>query len=139
MIDGLALAHVGIVTTDLDASLRLHRDTLGMTVLRDEELPRPGLRAVLLAAGDAHLELLLPLRDETPVSRFLEKRGPGIHHLAYHVDRMDEAIARLVAEGLEPLTPAPEVGLGGTLTIFFHPKTTGGVLIELVAQPEAAR
>ena len=135
---GFALDHIGIVTTDPDAALALHRDLLGMTVLRDEQLPRPGLRAILLGLGTTRVELLVPQRDETPVARFLERRGPGIHHLAYLAPDLDEATARLVAAGLEPLTPAPEAGLGGTLTLFFHPRSTGGVLVELVARPPAA-
>jgi methylmalonyl-CoA/ethylmalonyl-CoA epimerase len=137
-LDGYALDHIGIVTTDPDAALALHRDLLGMTVLHDEPLPRPGLRAILLGLGSTRVELLVPQRDETPVTRFLDKRGPGIHHLAYLVPDIAAATARLVAAGLEPLSPEPEVGLGGTLTLFFHPRSTGGVLIELVGRPPAA-
>ena len=108
-----------------------------MTGLHDEPLPRPGLRAILLGLGTTRVELLVPQRAETPVTRFLERRGPGIHHLAYLVPDITGATARLVSAGLEPLSPAPEVGLGGTLTLFFHPRSTGGVLIELVGRPPA--
>ena len=137
VLDDYALDHIGIVTTDPDAALALHRDLLGMTVLHDEPLPRPGLRAILLGLGTTRVELLVPQRAETPVTRFLERRGPGIHHLAYLVPDITGATARLVSAGLEPLSPAPEVGLGGTLTLFFHPRSTGGVLIELVGRPPA--
>lgn len=134
-MDGFTLDHIGIVTTDPEASLAVHRDLLGMTVVHDQQLPRPGLRAILLDLAGTRVELLVPERAETPVTRFLEKRGPGIHHLAYRVGDLADAIGRLVAAGMEPLTPAPEVGLGGTLTIFFHPRSTQGVLIELVGAP----
>lgn len=137
-LDGYELDHIGIVTTDPDAALALPRDLLGMTVLRDEPLPQPGLRAILLGLGSTRVELLVPQREETPVTRFLEKRGPGIHHLAYLVPDIAGATDLLVAAGHAPLSPAPEVGLGGTLTQFFHPRSTGGVLIELVGRPPAA-
>ena len=137
-IAGAKLDHIGIVTTDLEASISFHRDELGMTVLRDELLARSGLRAVLLGLQSTRIELLTPMRTETTVTRFLERRGPGMHHVAYHVQRLATAVAHLTELGLEPLSPAPEVGLGGTLTQFFHPRSTQGVLIELVGDPGKA-
>lgn len=131
-IDGVTLDHIGIVTTDVAASVALHRGQLGMTLLREERLERPGLEAILLGLGSTRIELLAPFRKDTPVGSFLERRGPGLHHLAFRVDRMPDAVARLVAYGLEPLTAEPEPGLGGTSTIFFHPRSANGILIELV-------
>jgi len=103
-----------------------------LEVTEVEELPERGLRVYFIKVGDTRIELLEPMNENSEVSGFLEKKGEGIHHIAFNVHGIDEAAALAKAQGLQPLSEEPKPGAGGTKVLFLHPKTTGGVLIELV-------
>jgi methylmalonyl-CoA/ethylmalonyl-CoA epimerase len=127
------LDHVGIAVTDLDAARAAWVAALGLAVERTEEVAGQGIRACHLAAGGTRVELLAPLGPASPIARFLERSGPGLHHLAFAVEDLDRERARMVAEGLEPIGE-PSLGTGGRRIQFFHPRSTGGVLIEICAE-----
>ena len=131
-----SIDHIGIAVADLDAAIALHRDTFGMPLVHRETVRSQGVEAALLDAGSSHLELLAPLGDDTPVGRFLARRGPGLHHLAYRVDDVAAALDEARAAGLEPIDEAPRAGIRRTQVAFLHPAAAGGVLTELV-QPAA--
>ncbi|AFG35686.1 methylmalonyl-CoA epimerase [Fervidobacterium pennivorans DSM 9078] len=124
--------HIGIAVKDAKEKLRLYKDFLGLEVTEVEELPERGLRVYFIKVGDTRIELLEPMSENSEVSGFLEKKGEGIHHIAFNVHGIDEAVALAKAHGLQPLSEEPKPGAGGTKVLFLHPKTTGGVLIELV-------
>jgi methylmalonyl-CoA/ethylmalonyl-CoA epimerase len=124
--------HIGIAVKDAKEKLRLYKDFLGLEVTEVEELPERGLRVYFIKVGDTRIELLEPMNENSEVSGFLEKKGEGIHHIAFNVHGIDEAVALAKAHGLQPLSEEPKPGAGGTRVLFLHPKTTGGVLIELV-------
>lgn len=123
--------HLGIAVTDPDAALAVFVDGLGLELEETEDIVSQKLRSYHLRIGESHLELLHPLDPDSPVAKFLAKKGGGIHHLALAVDDMEAAIERLVARGLQPLSEKPFIGAGGKQVLFFHPKTTGGVLLEI--------
>src|SRR5258708_386481 len=131
-----AIDHVGVAVEDLDSALALYRDSLGMPLVHRETVESQGVDAALLDVGDGHLELLAPLGPETPVGKFLAKRGPGLHHVAYRVDDVSETLNALAAAGLKLIDQSPRVGIRGSLVAFLHPASTGGVLTEIV-QPAA--
>jgi methylmalonyl-CoA epimerase len=124
--------HVGLAVADLDAALALHANTFGMRVAHREVVDEQGVEAVLLDVGEAHVELLRPLGDDTPVGRFLARRGPGLHHVAYRVADIDAALAELAAAGVRLLDAAPRTGIRGSRVAFLHPAAAGGALTELV-------
>ena len=131
-----AIDHVGVAVEDIDSALPLYRESLGMPLVHREIVESQGVDAALLDIGDGHVELLAPLGPETPVGRFLAKRGPGLHHVAYRVDDVSETLNVLAAAGLRLLDERPRVGIRGSLVAFLHPASTGGVLTEIV-QPAA--
>lgn len=116
----------------MDEAISLYRDRLGMPLLHRERVEQFGVDAALLGIGDAHLELLEPAVSDSPVGEFLERRGPGMHHLAYRTDDIDSALASLRASGLELIDERPRTGIRGSRVAFVHPKSAGGVLLELV-------
>ncbi len=124
--------HVGIAVDDLDAAIALYEGTFRMPVAHRETITEQGVEAVLLDVGACHVELLRPLGDETAVGKFLAKRGPGLHHVAYRVDDIEAALAQLRDEGVELIDSEPRVGIRGSRVAFLHPRATGGVLTELV-------
>lgn len=124
--------HVGVAVSDLEAALELYEGKLGMPVAHRETVAEQGVEAVLLDVGDAHVELLRPLGPETAVDRFLERRGPGLHHVAYRVQDIDAELARLAGEGVELIDREPRTGIRASRVAFLHPRATGGVLSELV-------
>ena len=124
--------HIGIATRTLDDSLAVWRDALGLEVDLTEDIETQGVRVAMLAAGETHIELLEPLRDNSPVGKFLEKRGPGIHHIAVRVSDIRASLAALKAKGTRLIDEAPRVGAGGCLVAFVHPSAANGVLLELV-------
>jgi methylmalonyl-CoA/ethylmalonyl-CoA epimerase len=128
----MKLDHIGIATRQIDEALGLWRDTLGLSLDHEEEVVEQGVRVGMLAIGDTHVELLEPLSDDSPVGRFLKKRGPGVHHIAVRVDDIRAELARLKTRGARLIDPEPRVGAGGCLVAFVHPSSTGGVLLELV-------
>lgn len=128
------LHHVGVAVEDLDAALGLWRGLLGQDVVMEATLPRQGLRlaAIPCGPGGVWLELVAPVAPESPIGRFLAQRGPGLHHIALEVDDIEAALPHYEALGCVPLARTPEPGLGGLRTLFFHPRSTGRVLVELV-------
>jgi methylmalonyl-CoA epimerase len=124
--------HVGIAVDDLEAAIELYRRNFGAELTHRASNEKDGLSAAFLRAGDAEIELLEPLREDTPVGKFIAKRGPGLHHIAVAVSDIDAAIAEARANGLEMIDQEPRIGLHGTRIAFVHPKSVGGVLTELV-------
>jgi methylmalonyl-CoA/ethylmalonyl-CoA epimerase len=124
--------HVGVAVDDLDAALALYEGTFGMPVAHRETVEEQGVDAVLLDVGDTHVELLSPLGPETPVGKFLERKGPGLHHVAYRVDDIEAALAKLKEDGVELIDAEPRTGIRNSRVAFVHPKATGSVLTEIV-------
>jgi methylmalonyl-CoA/ethylmalonyl-CoA epimerase len=131
-----AIDHIGVAVEDLDAALALYSDGLGMPVQHREVVEEQGVEAVLLGVGDSHVELLSPLGAETPVGKFLAKRGPGMHHTAYRCPDVAQALEQCRARGLRLIDERPRRGIRDSQVAFLHPSATGGVLTELV-QPAA--
>ncbi len=123
--------HIGIAVLDATRALAVFSDTLGLRLEQVEDIPSQQLRSYHLRVGESHLELLVPLEETSTIAKFLDKKGPGVHHLAFEVDDLEAERDRMVAEGLEPLTAEPFIGAGGKKVLFFHPRTTGGVLVEI--------
>ena len=128
--------HIGVAVEDLGAALELYGGPLGMPEVHRETVVEQGVEAVLLDVGDGHVELLAALGPDTPVGRFLTRRGPGLHHVAYQVADIDAALREARAAGLRPLDDEPRTGIRGTRVAFLHPAATGGVLTEIVQPPE---
>jgi methylmalonyl-CoA epimerase len=129
--------HVGVAVEDIDAALALYRDALGMPVVHRETVTEQGVDAVLLDVGDAHVELLQPLGPDTAVGKFLARRGPGLHHVAYRVADIEATLRQLSEAGLRLIDEQPRVGIRGSRVAFLHPGATNGVLTEIV-QPANA-
>jgi methylmalonyl-CoA/ethylmalonyl-CoA epimerase len=127
--------HVGVAVDDLDAALKLYQGSLGMALVHRETVTEQGVEAVLLDVGDGHVELLSPLAADTPVGKFLARKGPGLHHVAYAVTDIEAALAELSESGIELIDATPRVGIRRSLVAFLHPRSTGGVLTEIV-QPQ---
>ena len=131
-VDGLPLDHVAIAVESIDAVLPAFQPMAGAGSSRRERVEAQGVELVFLGAGDGKLEILQPLGPDTPVGRFLAKRGPGLHHIAYRVDDIDATLARLASEGFELIDRRARPGAFGHRVAFLHPRSTGGVLVELV-------
>ena len=127
-----AVDHVGVAVEDLDAAIALYRDRLGMALVHRETVADQGVEAVLLDVGDSHVELLAPLGPDTGVGRFLARRGPGLHHIAYRVPDVAETLSALSGAGLRLIDEQPRAGIRGSRVAFVHPASTGGVLTEIV-------
>jgi methylmalonyl-CoA/ethylmalonyl-CoA epimerase len=124
--------HIGVATDDLDGAMALYEGTLGMPVAHRETVERQGVAAVLLDVGEGHVELLSPLGPETPVGKYLKRRGPGLHHVAYAVSDIDDVLSRLKEAGIEMIDAEPRQGIRDSRVAFVHPRSTGGVLTEIV-------
>jgi methylmalonyl-CoA/ethylmalonyl-CoA epimerase len=124
--------HIGIAVEDIDAALELYGKTFEMEVAHRETVESQGVEAVLLDVGEGHVELLRPLGPETPVGKFVAKRGVGMHHVAYAVADIDATLEELAAAGLELIDSEARVGIGGSRVAFVEPRSTGRVLIEIV-------
>jgi len=124
--------HIGIATNKLSDGLALWRDLLGLRVESTEEIVEQGVRLVMLNVGDTHVELLEALQPDSPVGKFLAKRGPGLHHIAITVDDIRQSLAELKSKGVRLIDETPRVGAGGCLVAFVHPSSADGVLLELV-------
>ena len=124
--------HIGIATRQLSEGLAVWRDTLGLKVDATEEIADQGVRIAILGLGDTHVELLEALSAESPVGKFLAKRGPGLHHIAIEVDDISASLGELKIKGVRLIDETPRVGAGGCLVAFIHPSNTNGVLLELV-------
>ena len=129
--------HIGVAVEDLDAAIALHERDYGMALVHREVIDEQGVEAVLLDVGENHVELLRPLGSDTPVGRFLAKRGPGLHHVAYQVADVDSALAMLRERGLKLIDETPRTGIRGSRVAFLHPAASGGVLTEIVQPAEA--
>jgi len=130
-IEVLGLAHVGVAVRSLDEAAALWTRSLGFELVSTETLESMRLRIAFLRAGSAEIELLEPTSPDSPIGRFLEKRGEGIHHLSFFVADLEAALARAAAEGLDLIDRTPRGGSHGTRIAFLHPRAMGGVLVEL--------
>jgi methylmalonyl-CoA/ethylmalonyl-CoA epimerase len=124
--------HIGVAVEDLDAAIALYSESLGMPLVHREVVEEQGVEAVLLDVGDGHVELLAPLGPETLIGKFLAKKGPGLHHVAYAVTDIDAALAELKAAGIELIDQQPRIGIRNSRVAFCHPRSTGSVLTEIV-------
>jgi methylmalonyl-CoA epimerase len=131
--------HIGVAVADLDSAIELHARAYGMPLVHRETIAEQGVEAALLDVGESHVELIAPLADDTPVGRFLATRGPGLHHVAYAVDDVSEALRELREAGLRLIDEAPRIGIRGSQVAFLHPATAGGVLTEIVTPVEVHR
>ena len=126
-----SIDHIGIAVSSLSESLAFFRDVLGLEVEPPEEIASQGVRAHFMTAGDATLEILEPTRVDSPVAKFVAKRGPGLHHVALRVDDIVAALAELKARGVRLIDETPRPGAHGALIAFVHPSSAHGVLVEL--------
>ena len=124
--------HIGVAVADLDASIRVYTSALGAQLVHRATNEKEGLEAAFLRVGDGEIELMAPLRDDSPVGKFMARRGPGLHHVAYGVTDIDESLVEARDAGLELIDSEPRVGMHGTRIAFVHPKSLEGVLTELV-------
>jgi len=125
------LAHIGIAVENLTQGLRVFRDALGLELKESISVEEMGVAIAFLKIGDVELELLEPLRPDTPIAKFIARQGPGIHHIAVEVDNLDQALLVLERAGIELVDKQPRTGARGRRVAFVSPKSTGGVLIEL--------
>ncbi len=131
----LDIDHVGIAVTDLEAAVREYGSALGVEPVHRERVEDQGVEEVLLPAGSSYIQLLAALGPDTPVGRFLERHGEGVHHVGYRVAHVGEVLGRLRAAGVPLVDEAPRQGSRGTTVAFVHPKGFRGVLVELVQEP----
>jgi methylmalonyl-CoA epimerase len=124
--------HIGIAVEDLDAAIALYEQTAGMALVHREVVAEQGVEAVLLDVGENHVELLAPLGPDTPVGKFLAKRGPGLHHVAYQVTDIAQTLTQLSAAGIQLIDQTPRIGIRQSQVAFVNPRSTGGVLTEIV-------
>ena len=124
--------HVGVAVESIDAALAVYRDALGMPLVHRETVESQGVDAALLDVGESHIELLQPLGTETTVAKFLARRGPGLHHVAYRVASVQDTLNALSAAGVRLIDERPRIGIRGSQVAFLHPASTGGVLTEIV-------
>jgi len=127
--------HIGIAVEDLDAGIELYEKRFEMELGLRETVEEQGVEAALLNVGDGHVELLAPLGPDTPVGKYLVKRGAGLHHVAYAVEDIDTTLERLAATGIELIDAKARVGIGGSRVAFLQPRSTGRVLTEIVEPP----
>ena len=123
--------HIGIAVKDIDIAMGFFKEVFGVELGEVSDISDQGVRATLIAIGQTRLELLQPLHSDTTVGRFIEKRGEGLHHLAFNVANVDESLSTLDSKGINLLDKSPREGLSG-LIAFIHPKSTYGVLTEIV-------
>ncbi|MGA7910083.1 MAG: methylmalonyl-CoA epimerase [Candidatus Dormiibacterota bacterium] len=128
----IRIHHVGIAVADLDQSIELYRSVFGAEVVDRMANEKEGLEAAFLRLGDSELELMAALREDSPVGKFLARRGPGLHHVAYAVTDIRKSLKEARAAGLELIDAEPRIGMHGVRIAFVHPKSAGGVLTELV-------
>jgi methylmalonyl-CoA/ethylmalonyl-CoA epimerase len=130
--------HVAVAVRDLDAAVAWHVDVFGMEVVHREQVEHDGVEEALLRVADSYLQLLAPTRPDSPVARFLDRRGEGLHHVAYRVDDCAAALQAAVAAGARPIDQVPRPGGRGTTVAFLHPAGAFGTLIELVQEGTSA-
>ena len=128
----MKIDHIGVATNRIDQIAEFYQEALGLKVEEVEEVPDQKVRVAMLPLGESRIELLEPTTPDSPISKFLEKRGPGIHHLAVQVENIRESLRKLKESGARLIDEEPRTGAGGCLIAFVHPSSTGGVLLELV-------
>jgi methylmalonyl-CoA/ethylmalonyl-CoA epimerase len=128
--------HIGVAVNDLEAAVELYGGSFEMAEQHRETVEEQGVEAILLEVGDGHIELIRPLSPDTSVAKFIERNGEGMHHVAYQVDDIDSALERVRAAGLRLIDEQPRTGIRGSRVAFLHPKSTGGVLTEIVEPAE---
>jgi methylmalonyl-CoA/ethylmalonyl-CoA epimerase len=124
--------HIGVAVEDIDAAIELYEGSFEMKLAHRETVESQGVEAVLLDVGEGHVELLAPLGPDTPVGKYMAKNGAGLHHVAYAVDDIDATLEKLAAAGLRLIDSKPRVGIRDSRVAFIHPRSTGGVLTEIV-------
>jgi methylmalonyl-CoA epimerase len=127
--------HIGVAVEDIDAGIKLYEESFGMELGLRETVADQGVEAALLNVGEGHVELMAPTGPDTPVGKFLAKRGAGMHHVAYAVDDIDSTLEQLAAAGIELIDAKARVGIGGSRVAFLQPRSTGRVLTEIVEPP----
>ena len=132
---GKRVDHIAVAVKDLDKALEFYKNQLGVDLIEIETVSDQGVKVAKLDVGNTHIELLEPLGEDTPVGRFISKRGEGLHHICMGVTDIDEGIENLKQCGVRLIDETPKVGAGGAKIAFVHPKSTGGVLLEL-SQPK---
>jgi methylmalonyl-CoA epimerase len=135
---GIRLDHVAIAVTNLEETLKFYEESLGLTRLEIEVVEEQGVRVAKLELGNTHIELLEPLSADTPVGKFLAQRGPGLHHICIGVEDISKKLDCLKENGTKLINQEPKIGAGGAKIAFVHPKSTGGVLLEL-SQPQSGQ
>lgn len=135
----MKIEHIGIATQRIEDALAFWRDALGLEVAHTEEVIEQGVRVAMLPIGEPRVELLEPMHADSPVAKFLEKRGPGIHHIAVRVGDIHASLARLKRQGARLIDEEPRIGADDCLVAFIHPSSSGGVLLELVERRDAAQ
>lgn len=130
--------HIGVAVEDLDSAIKLYERSFEMELVHRETVESQGVEAVLLDVGEGHVELLAPLGPDTPVGKFIAKNGAGIHHVAYAVEDIDEALVKAEAAGIRMIDKEPRVGIRGSRVAFAHPAATGSVLTEIVEPSKEA-
>ena len=128
----MKINHLGIATKDIDEALKFWSDALGLENVHTEIVEDQKVRVAMLPIGESRIELLEPTSEDSPISKFLEKRGPGIHHIAVEVDDIAASLAQLKSQGMRLIDENPRIGAEGCLVAFVHPSSTNGVLLELV-------
>jgi len=130
--------HVGVAVEDIDESLAIYRDALGMPLVHRETVAEQGVDAALLDVGDCHVELLQPLGPDTAVGKYLARRGPGLHHVAYRVENIEDTLQALSAAGMRLIDEQPRRGIRNSRVAFVHPGSTASVLTEIVQPAKEA-
>jgi len=128
----MKINHLGIATNGIDEALKFWSNALGLENVHTEIVEDQKVRVAMLPVGESRIELLEPTSEDSPISKFLEKRGPGIHHIAVEVDDINAALAKLKAQGMRLIDAEPRIGAEGCLVAFVHPSAAGGVLLELI-------
>jgi len=130
-----SIDHIGIAVENLESAIPFYRDVLGLELLGTEEVPSQKVRVAMFAVGESKIELLEPTAEDSPIALAIEKRGPGIHHIAYSVDDAAEAVKALISMDVRMIDREPREGAGGARIAFVHPGVTGKVLTELCEHP----
>jgi len=130
----MKISHLGIATKGIDEALKFWQDALGLENVHTEEVAEQKVRVAMLPIGETKIELLEPTSEDSPIAKFLEKRGGGIHHIAVEVEDIEASLAKLKSEGARLIDEEPRIGAEGCLIAFVHPASSGGVLLELIQE-----
>ncbi|HEX8287311.1 MAG TPA: methylmalonyl-CoA epimerase [Pyrinomonadaceae bacterium] len=130
----MKINHLGIATKGIDEALKFWENALGLENVHTETVEDQKVRVAMLPIGETRIELLEPMSEDSPITKFLEKRGGGIHHIAVEVENIEESLAKLKSEGMRLIDESPRIGAEGCLVAFVHPSSANGVLLELVQQ-----